>query len=58
MESREDTAEWQATCPCGWRGHGTKDVLVVAVQEHSRATHARELTPEEVMEEAVRTGAP
>ncbi len=55
MESREDTAEWQVTCPCGRRGHGTKDVLVVAVQEHSRA---RELTPEEVMEEAVRTDAP
>jgi len=55
MQSREDSAEWQVTCPCGWRGHGTKDVLVAAVQEHSRAAHASELTPAQVMEAAVRT---
>jgi hypothetical protein len=45
--------QWQVTCLCGWRVHGTRDVVVHAVQEHGRTTHGQELTEEQVMAQAV-----
>ena len=53
MESSETTAQWQVTCQCGWRVHGPRDMVVVAVQEHGRTTHALELTEEQVMAQAM-----
>jgi predicted small metal-binding protein len=51
-------AQWQVTCPCGWRTHGTKSEVVAAVQDHGRSAHAQELTESQVMDLAVRTDAP
>lgn len=53
MAERGPEAQWQVTCVCGWRTHGTKDAVVVAVQEHGKATHGQDLTPEQVMQQAV-----
>jgi predicted small metal-binding protein len=38
----------EVTCQCGWRVRGTEDEVIVAVIEHGRATHAQELTPDDV----------
>ena len=53
MQNRDDAALWQVTCQCGWRVRGAKDVVVTAVQEHGRSTHALELTEAQVMQQAV-----
>jgi hypothetical protein len=53
MQERADAAQWQVTCQCGWRVHGTKEVVVPAVQEHGRNTHGVELTEEQVLAQAV-----
>jgi hypothetical protein len=49
----QDTSQWQVTCPCGWRTHGTRDVVVAAVQEHGRDAHQQQLSEDEVMAIAV-----
>lgn len=48
--------QWQVTCQCGWRTHGTKDEVVAAVQQHGRETHAQVLTEGDVMRIAVQLG--
>lgn len=45
--------QWQVTCPCGWRTHGTKAQVVPAVQAHGKADHGHTLTEEQVMAIAV-----
>jgi hypothetical protein len=52
MQDRSQ-AQWQVTCPCGWRTHGTQDAVVTSVQEHGRSEHAQELTEQQVMALAV-----
>jgi predicted small metal-binding protein len=52
-QHRETTSQWQVTCQCGWRVHGTKEIVVSAVKEHGRSTHQLELTEEQVMAQAV-----
>ncbi len=54
MQDRSAETQWQVTCVCGWRTHGTRDAVVSAVQEHGRMTHDQELSEEQVMEQAVR----
>ena len=49
----EALAQWQVTCQCGWRVHGTKDVVVREVQEHGRTTHSLNISEDEVMALAV-----
>jgi hypothetical protein len=56
MESNQTAAQWQVTCQCGWRTHGTKEAVVVAVQEHGRTTHGIELSEEQVMAQATPVG--
>jgi predicted small metal-binding protein len=56
MES-QTTSQWQVTCQCGWRTHGTKDAVVVSVQEHARSAHGRELTEDQVMAQATPVSA-
>jgi hypothetical protein len=53
MAERSAEAQWQVTCVCGWRTHGTKDAVVVAVQDHGKTKHGQDLTPEQVMQQAV-----
>jgi len=53
---QDSDAQWQVTCPCGWRMHGAKPEVVSAVQEHGRTAHGQELTEAQVMDLAVRTG--
>jgi hypothetical protein len=50
------TGQWQVTCACGWRVHGTRDEVVAAVREHGRAAHGVELTDDQVMAQAVPYG--
>lgn len=51
----EQTArQWQVTCACGWRTHGTKGEVVVSVQAHAVSAHAQQLTEEQVVEHALR----
>lgn len=45
MQSNE--TYWQVTCPCGWRIHGTKAEVVVAVQNHGKNDHGVPVTTEE-----------
>ena len=52
MQDRSE-AQWQVTCVCGWRTHGTKDAVVVSVQEHGVSAHGQQLTEEQVMAQAV-----
>ena len=52
MEQRASSGQWQVTCVCGWRVHGTKPVVVSAVQEHGRTAHNQELSEEQVMSQA------
>ena len=49
MQSNEATRQWQVTCQCGWRVRGTRQEVVVAVQEHGHSTHGLEVTEEQVM---------
>ncbi len=49
MQSREATMRWQVTCQCGWRGHGTQEEIIAAVQEHGRSAHALDISAEQVM---------
>jgi hypothetical protein len=53
MAEGQGTRQWQVTCQCGWRVHGTKDVIVPAVQEHGRSALGIELSEEQVMAQAV-----
>jgi predicted small metal-binding protein len=53
MQDRSAEAQWQVTCVCGWRTHGSKDAVVSDVQEHGRTAHGQELTDEQVMQQAV-----
>jgi len=50
--SNESQSEWQVTCDCGWRTRGTRDAVVVAVQEHGRTAHGQDLSEEQVMQVA------
>ncbi len=52
------TAQWQVTCQCGWRTHGTQDEVVKTVRDHGRTTHQMEITQEQVMALAVPLEAP
>ncbi|TAK23097.1 MAG: DUF1059 domain-containing protein [Chloroflexota bacterium] len=52
----DNRSRWQVTCQCGWRTRGTQSEVVAAVQQHGRAAHQIELTPEQVMAQAVPTG--
>ena len=54
MQQHASEGQWQVTCVCGWRTHGTRDVVVANVQEHGRSTHGQDLTEEQVMAQAVR----
>lgn len=56
MQDQSD-AQWQVTCPCGWRTHGTKDAVVASVQEHGKTEHGQQLTEQQVMELAVEVPA-
>jgi predicted small metal-binding protein len=49
----EREAQWSVTCQCGWRTRGLREAVVAAVQEHGRSAHGVELTPEQVMDQAV-----
>ncbi len=51
-----DSAQWQVTCQCGWRTHGTRGEVVSAVQAHGLSAHGQLLTEDQVMEQAVRVG--
>ena len=51
--SSEAARQWQVTCQCGWRVHGTKEEVVLAVQAHGRSAHQTEITEEQVMAIAV-----
>ena len=53
MQDRSMEAQWQVTCVCGWRTHGTRDAVVASVQAHGRSEHGQDLTPEQVMQQAV-----
>lgn len=48
-----DSAQWQVTCQCGWRTHGTRREVVSAVQAHGLSAHGQSLTEDQVMEQAV-----
>jgi predicted small metal-binding protein len=56
-EQSADESQWQVTCPCGWRTRGTRNEVVQAVQAHGQSAHGQELTEQQVMDLAVRTGA-
>ena len=56
MQDRSD-AQWQVTCPCGWRTHGTKEAVVASVQEHGKTQHGQELTEQQVMDLATEVPA-
>ena len=45
--------QWQVTCQCGWRTHGTQEEVVRTVRDHGRAAHQLEITDEQVMGLAV-----
>ncbi|MSQ32817.1 MAG: DUF1059 domain-containing protein [Dehalococcoidia bacterium] len=49
-------AQWQVTCQCGWRVHGAKAEVVVAVRQHGRSAHQLEVTEDQVMALAVPDG--
>ena len=53
MQESTEQRQWQVTCPCGWRTHGTQAEVVSTVQDHGRTAHAQELTEAQVMELAV-----
>ena len=53
MQDRSMEAQWQVTCVCGWRTHGTRDAVVASVQAHGQSEHGQDLTPEQVMQQAV-----
>lgn len=55
-QNREAAMQWQATCQCGWRTHGTKEEIVPAVQDHGRSAHQLEVSEEQVMALAVPAG--
>jgi predicted small metal-binding protein len=44
-----DVKMWQVTCQCGWRTHGTKEEVIVAVRTHGREAHQLEVTDEQIM---------
>ena len=52
-QNREAAIYWQVTCQCGWRVHGTKEMVVSSVQEHGRSAHQLDVTEAEVMALAV-----
>jgi hypothetical protein len=52
MESSQTEVQWQVTCHCGWRTHGTKAAVVAALQEHARLVHGLVLTEKQVMAQA------
>ncbi len=52
-QNRDAAMQWQVTCQCGWRAHGTKEEIVPAVQEHGRQAHGLEVSDEDVMALAV-----
>lgn len=55
-QNREAPMQWQVTCQCGWRMHGTKEEIIPAVQEHGRSVHELEVSEEQVMALAVPVG--
>ncbi len=55
-QNTAEASQWQVTCQCGWRVHGTKDEVVPAVQEHGRSAHSLEVSEEQVMALAVPAG--
>ncbi len=55
-QNSKAAAQWQVTCQCGWRVHGTKAEVVSAVQKHGRSAHQLEITEEQVMALAVPGG--
>jgi predicted small metal-binding protein len=50
----DNEGQWQVTCPCGWRTHGSKSEVVPAVIEHGRTAHEQQLSEAQVMDLAVR----
>ncbi|HWC31342.1 MAG TPA: DUF1059 domain-containing protein [Dehalococcoidia bacterium] len=52
--ANDPQTQWSVTCQCGWRTQGTREGVVVAVQEHGRTQHGVDLTPEQVMDQATR----
>jgi hypothetical protein len=57
MTNTRTSAYWQVTCQCGWRTHGTWEVVVAAVKEHARQTHGLEVSEAEVRAQAVPAGS-
>ena len=53
MQNSDALVQWQVTCQCGWRVHGTKAEIVPTVQEHGRTAHGLEVSEEQVMALAV-----
>jgi len=58
MTEQGPAGQWQVTCQCGWRTHGSKETVVPAVQEHGRSAHAQEISEAEVMKLAVPMSSP
>ena len=56
MQEVSKEGDWQVTCPCGWRTHGSRSEVVASVQEHGRSAHSQELTEDQVMDLAVKVG--
>jgi hypothetical protein len=57
-QESEKTKQWQVTCACGWRTHGTMEVVIRAVREHGRSAHGIETSDEEIIALAVPISEP
>lgn len=44
---------WKLTCACGWETVGTERSVVADAQEHGRALHNMDVTPEQALSMAV-----
>ena len=40
---------YEVTCECGWTASGAKDELVTRIQEHGRAVHNMDVTPDQAL---------
>ena len=49
----KDGAQWQITCPCGWRTHGPLEEVVTEVQEHSLTAHDEELSDKDAADSVI-----
>ncbi|MSQ14699.1 MAG: DUF1059 domain-containing protein [Dehalococcoidia bacterium] len=52
-QSRDAAMQWQVTCQCGWRTHGTREQVIPAVKGHGKQAHGLEVSDEDVMALAV-----